>query len=70
MQRALAQEIGPALSLDGTAIEVLDVTDGIARVRLAGVCGSCPSSIMAAVMGIEQELRRLVPGVEFIEAVP
>jgi len=70
VQRALAQEIGPALALDGAAIEVLDVTDGIARLRLTGVCGSCPSSIMAAVMGIEQELRRLVPGVEFIEAVP
>lgn len=64
------REIGPALALDGTKIEVLDVTDGIARLRLTGVCGSCPSSIMAAVMGIEQELRRLVPGVEFIEAVP
>jgi Fe-S cluster biogenesis protein NfuA len=64
------REIGPALALDGTKIEVLDVTDGVARLRLTGVCGSCPSSIMAAVMGIEQELRRLVPGVEFIEAVP
>ncbi|MBL8798873.1 MAG: NifU family protein [Planctomycetia bacterium] len=68
--RLLAEEIGPALEMDGTAIEVLDVTDGVVRLRLGGVCGNCPSSIMAAVMGIEQELRRRVPEVEYLEAVP
>jgi Fe-S cluster biogenesis protein NfuA len=68
--RALAEEVGPALEMDGTAIEVLDVTDGVVRLRLAGVCGNCPSSIMAAVMGIEQELRHRVPEVEYLEAVP
>jgi len=70
VQRVLAEEIGPALELDGTALEVLDVTDGIVQLRLGGVCGSCPSSIMAAVMGIEQELRRRLPEVEYLEAVP
>jgi Fe-S cluster biogenesis protein NfuA len=69
VERALAEEIGPALQMDATAIEVLDVSDGIARLRLGGVCGGCPGSIMAAVMGIEQELRRHVPEVEFVEAV-
>jgi Fe-S cluster biogenesis protein NfuA len=68
--RALADEIGPALGMDGTGIEVLDVADGVAKVRLNGVCGSCPSSIMAVINGIEQELRRLVPEVEYIEALP
>src|SRR5688500_1349198 len=67
---ALAREVGPALEMDGTALEVLDVEQGVARIRLNGVCGNCPSSIMAAIMGIEQELRRCVPEVEYIEAVP
>jgi Fe-S cluster biogenesis protein NfuA len=53
--------------MDGTAIEVLDVSDGIARLRLNGACGSCPSTVMFAVMGIEQELRRHVPEVQYIE---
>jgi hypothetical protein len=30
----LAHEVGPALSMDGTLLEVLDVEDGIARIRL------------------------------------
>jgi len=70
VQEALAREVGPALEMDGTALEVLDVEDGIARIRLNGVCGNCPSSIMAAVTGIEQELRRHVPEIEYIEAAP
>jgi Fe-S cluster biogenesis protein NfuA len=70
VSRALAEEIGPALQMDGAVIEVLDVTDGIARLRLNGVCSGCPSTIMTVINGIEQELRRHVPEVEFIEAVP
>jgi Fe-S cluster biogenesis protein NfuA len=69
VKKLLAEEIGPALHLDGGAIEVLDLRDGVLRVRLAG-CGSCPSSIMTIVMGIEQELRRRVPEIEYLEAVP
>jgi Fe-S cluster biogenesis protein NfuA len=67
---ALEREIGPALAMDGTKIEVLDVEDGVARLRLGGVCGSCPGSIMAVVNGIEEELRKHVPEIAYIEAVP
>jgi len=67
---ALAQHARPALDMDGTQIEVLDVTDGIARLRLGGVCGNCPGSIMAAITGLEDLLRRHVPEVRYIEAAP
>jgi Fe-S cluster biogenesis protein NfuA len=68
--RVLAEEVRPALQMDGGEIELLDVTDGVARVRLHGTCSGCPSTVMAIIMGIEQELRRHVPEVEYIEAVP
>jgi Fe-S cluster biogenesis protein NfuA len=68
--RVLAEEVGPALQMDGGRIEVLDVSDGIARLRLNGVCDGCPSTIMTVINGIEQELRRHVPEVGYIEAVP
>jgi Fe-S cluster biogenesis protein NfuA len=68
--RALIDEVGPALQLDGAAIDVLDVADGVVQVRLGGVCTGCPSTIMAVVMGLEQELRRRIPEVEYLEAVP
>ena len=66
----LAAHVGPALEMDGTLLEVLEVTDGVARIRLNGVCGNCPSSIMLVVNGIEEELRKHVPEVAYIEAVP
>lgn len=70
VEHLLRTEIAPAFELDGTGIEVVDVSDGIAQVRLSGVCGACPSSTMSLIMGLEQELRARIPEVEFLEAVP
>jgi Fe-S cluster biogenesis protein NfuA len=68
--QVLAEEVAPALSLDGTAIEVVDVTDGVVQVRLSNLCASCPSTIMTVVMGLEQELRQRIPEIEYLEAIP
>jgi Fe-S cluster biogenesis protein NfuA len=70
VQQALAAEIGPALDMDGSRIDIVAVHDGEVQLRLNGVCGNCPSSIMAVVMGIEQELCRLVPEVRYVEILP
>jgi Fe-S cluster biogenesis protein NfuA len=70
VQQALTQHIGPALDMDGSRIDIVAVQDGEVQLRLGGVCGTCPSSIMAVVMGIEQELSRLVPEVRYVEIVP
>lgn len=70
VSRVLADEVGPLLQLDGTAIEVLDPTDGVIQVRLGGVCSGCPSTLMTVIHGLEQELRRRIPEVEYLEAVP
>ena len=70
VEHALKIEIAPALMLDGNGIDVLDVSDGIAQVRLTGVCAGCPATIMTVIMSLESELRKRVPEVEVIEAVP
>ena len=67
--RILAEEVAPALQMDGGDIELIDLAGGVARVRLLGVCNGCPSTIMAVMMGIEEELRRRVPEVEYVEPV-
>lgn len=66
----LKTDIAAALMLDGTGIEVLDVSDGIAQVRLSGACAGCPATIMTVITSLESELRKRVPEVEVIEAVP
>jgi Fe-S cluster biogenesis protein NfuA len=70
VEHALKVEIAPALLLDGNGIEVLEVGDGIASVRLTGVCAGCPATIMTVITSLEAELRRRVPEVEVLEAVP
>ena len=69
VSRLLTEEVGPALAMDGANFEVVDVTDGVVRLRLGGTCGCCPSTIMAVIMGIEQELRQRIPEVEYLEVV-
>jgi Fe-S cluster biogenesis protein NfuA len=69
VQTALRDHAGPEMGLDGSLIEVVEVTDGIASVRLAGACASCPASLTTIIMGLEQELRKHVPEVDIIEAV-
>lgn len=69
VEHVLRAEVAPALGFDGGDIDVLDVSDGIAQVRLGGTCTSCAGGIATAVAMLEQELRRRVPEVEVIEAV-
>ena len=70
VEQILRAEVAPALELDGSAIEVLDVTDGVARLRIGGACAGCPATIWTIINGIEQELRQRIPEIEYLEAVP
>lgn len=42
---------------------------GVVRISLGTVCMACPSTIMTVIVGIEQELRKHVPEIEYVEAV-
>jgi Fe-S cluster biogenesis protein NfuA len=68
--RVLAAEVEPAMQLAAGSIQVLDVTDGVVRLRLGEICASCPSSLMVVIMELEQELRQRIPEIAYLEAVP
>jgi Fe-S cluster biogenesis protein NfuA len=70
VEDVIRTRVAPALELDGAGIEVLDVEQGCARVRLNGACSGCPATVMFLVRGMEEELRKHVPEVEYLEAVP
>ncbi|HWI53039.1 MAG TPA: NifU family protein [Symbiobacteriaceae bacterium] len=61
--------IRPAIRMDGGEVELIDVEEGIARVRMMGACGGCPMSTMTLKMGIERAIRQSVPEVKAVEAV-
>ena len=62
--------IRPAVQMDGGDIELVDVVDGVVKLRLVGACAGCPSSMMTLQMGIERAIRAEVPEITGIEAVP
>ncbi|MGQ0568790.1 MAG: NifU family protein [Armatimonadota bacterium] len=62
--------IRPYVQGDGGDIELVDVTDGIVQVRLAGACVGCMHSMMTLQAGIERMLKQEVPEVRVVEAVP
>ena len=68
VEKAL-EKIRPALQADGGDIELVDVADGVVKVRLKGACGGCPMSQMTLKMGVEKALKQQVPGVKSVEAV-
>lgn len=70
VREVLAEDIGPALHLDGAAIEVVGVDDGVVQLRLGAVCASCPATLMTVVAGLEQELRQRIPEIAYVEALP
>ena len=66
---AALEKIRPALQADGGNIELVDVKDGVATVRLTGHCGSCPMSTMTLKMGVERVIRSEVPEIKELVAV-
>jgi Fe-S cluster biogenesis protein NfuA len=68
VEKAL-EKIRPALQADGGNIELVDVTDGVVKVRLTGACGGCPMSQMTLKMGVEKALKQQVPEVKSVESV-
>lgn len=70
VEHALRTHAAPEMGLDGSVIDVVAIDNGIASLRLNGACASCPATISTIIMGLEYELRKHVPEVEIVEAVP
>jgi Fe-S cluster biogenesis protein NfuA len=68
VEKAL-QKIRPALQADGGDIELIDIQDGVVKVKLTGACGGCPMSQMTLKQGVERVLKQEVPEVKEVEAI-
>lgn len=62
-------KLRPFLQRDGGDCELVDVEDGIVKLRLVGACGSCPSSTITLKAGIERALMEEVEGVVEVQQV-
>ena len=61
-------KIRPMLQADGGDVELIDVVDGIVKVKLTGACKGCPMSQMTLKNGIERLLKQEIPEVKSVES--
>lgn len=64
------QSIRPYLQADGGDVELVEIAgDSDVILRLTGACSSCEMSEMTMTAGIEETLRRAIPGLGKIVAI-
>ncbi|CAI8344076.1 MAG: Fe/S biogenesis protein NfuA [Bacteroidetes bacterium MED-G17] len=63
--------IRPFLKQDGGDVELVNVdADMQVSLRLLGACGSCEMSAMTLRAGIEDAIKKAIPDVKSVHAVP
>lgn len=67
VERAL-EEVRPYLGSHGGGVELLEVADGVARVRLEGTCNGCQSSTVTLKLAIEDAVLEAAPELRAVEA--
>ncbi len=66
---AVLAQIRPALQADGGDVELVDVNEGVVKLRLKGACAGCPMATMTLKHGIERVLKEQMPEVKEVVAV-
>ena len=66
---AVLARVRPALQSDGGDVELVDVNEGIVRLKLKGACAGCPMATMTLRHGIERILKEQIPEVKEVIAV-
>ena len=62
-------KIRPSLVADGGNVELVDVNDGVVKVKLTGTCAGCPMSTMTLKMGIERIIKQDIPEIKEVVSV-
>lgn len=61
---AVIERLRPIIQADGGDIELVDVQENRARIRMSGNCVGCPSAQMTLYFGIETALKEEIPEFE------
>lgn len=65
----IANRIRPRIRMDGGDITLVEVADGIVRVRLHGACSSCAATQVTLQEGVARLLQQEIPEVRGVEQV-
>ena len=62
-------QVRPYLVADGGNVELVEVNDGVVKVKLLGACGGCPMATLTLKNFIEREIKKQTPEVREVVAV-
>ncbi|MFH0856501.1 MAG: NifU family protein [bacterium] len=64
-------KIRPSLQADGGDVELVEVDEkkGVVKVKMTGMCSTCPMAIMTFTHGIEEVLKKEVKEIKKVELV-
>jgi len=65
---AVLDKIRPSLVADGGNVELIDVNDGVVKLKLTGACAGCPMSTLTLKNGIERILKQEIPEIKEVVA--
>lgn len=63
------QQLRPFLEADGGDIQLVDIVDNVAQVRLLGACKSCNMSAMTLRAGVEEAVKKVAPQITGVVAI-
>ena len=62
-------KIREGLRVDGGDVQLVEINDGVVKVKLQGHCAGCPFSQMTLKNFIEKEIMKSVKGIKGVESV-
>ena len=66
---AVLAQVRHNLQSDGGDVELVDVNEGVVRLKLTGACAGCPMAAMTLRNGIERILKEKLPEIKEVIAV-
>lgn len=63
------ESIRPFLKADGGDVQLVNIQDGIVRIKLMGACQTCDISHITMKAGVEESIKRAIPEVKEVIAV-
>ena len=69
VEMVLAAFVRPVLQADGGDVELVDVKDGVVKVRLKGACHGCPMASVTLKSRVEAVIKERIPAIKRVESV-
>lgn len=65
----ILNQIRPYLGAEGGGVELIEVNDGVVKLRLTGACGGCPMATLTLRNVVAREIEKQAPEIKEVIAI-